>query len=138
MKVGLSRRDYDCIESVHTLSSGGWPARVKDVAERMQVRPPTAVEFLDKLMEMRLVDKGPSGYRLSQEGTACYNQARRAHRLFETLLSQAGIPLEEACELSSSIEGSIDDESIAKLCSHLSHPDTCPHGSPIPEGDQYD
>lgn len=138
MNSTLSRRDYDCIESVYSLTSAGWSARVKDVATKMKVAPPTAVEFLDKLIGLGLVEKGSSGYRLSGKGTECFNEATRAHRLLETLLARVGIPLEEACRISSSLGGPIDQAAMEKLCAHLSHPDTCPHGRPIPVGDKYD
>ncbi len=134
MKQGLSRRDYDCIESVQALSSDGWPARVKDVAAMMKVSPPTAVEFLDKIAGLSLVEKGPSGYRLSRTGVRCFNETTRAHRLLETLFSRNGIPLEAACRISSSIGNTIDDVDLERLCANMSHPGTCPHGKPIPEG----
>lgn len=136
MSTSLSKREYACIESVHALSTGGWPARVKDVAARMNVTSPTAVEFLDKLLALKLVEKGPSGYRLSQEGIARFNDVTRAHRLFETLLASTGIPLEEACRISTSV-GSIDVDTMETICAHLSHPSTCPHGRPIPVGDGH-
>ena len=79
------------------------------MAARMNVAPPTAVEFLDKMTEMSLVEKGPSGYRLSERGTESYNEYTRAHRLLETLFSRNGIPLEVACRISSSIGGEIDE-----------------------------
>jgi len=133
----LSRRDYDCIESVHALSSGGWSARVKDVAASMEVAPPTAVEFLDKLIAIGLVQKGPSGYRLSGKGVRCFNEATRTHRLMETLLSRSGLRLEEACKISSSIGEPIDDAVLEKLCAKMSHPETCPHGRRIPKGEHH-
>ncbi len=137
MASNLSRRDYDCIESVYDLSSGGWAARVKDVAGRMNVRPPTAVGFLEKLTGEGLVEKGPSGYRLSKKGTECYYEATRTHRLLETLFSRNGLPLEVACRMSSSIVDTIDDEDLERLCSKMSHPETCPHGRPIPVGEHH-
>ncbi|MDG6902292.1 MAG: metal-dependent transcriptional regulator [Nitrososphaerota archaeon] len=137
MKIGLSRRDYDCIASVSTLSAGGWPARVKDVAARMHVSPPTAVEFLEKLKGVALVEKGPSGYRLTKEGLACSNEATRAHRLLETLLVRSGMPLELACRVSSSVGVPIAEEDLEKLCANMQHPDTCPHGRPIPFGGSH-
>lgn len=138
MNTGLSRRDYDCIESVQSLSSKGWPARVKDVAAKMNVTPPTAVGFLDKLVERDLVEKGPSGYRLSKEGSAWLKDVTRAHRLLETLLARTGMSLEEACRIASSVAGDVDSDAVEKLCAHLSHPSACPHGRPIPGGDKYD
>ena len=137
MASNLSRRDYDCIESVHDLSSGGWSARVKDVAGRMKVRPPTAVGFLDKLTGEGFVEQGPSGYRLSKKGVECYNEATRAHRLLETLYSRNGIPLEVACRISSSIGGTIGEADLERLCAKMSHPEKCPHGRPIPVGRRH-
>ena len=122
------------MEAVHSLNSDGWPARVKDIAVAMKVAPPTAVQFLDKLKDMQLVEKGPSGYRLSKKGTECFNEATRTHRLMETLLVRNGLPLEEACRVSASIDTLIDEADLEKLCAHLSHPDRCPHGRPIPVG----
>lgn len=137
MTFSLSRRDYDCIESVYDLSSGGWTARVKDVAFRMKVRPPTAVGFLDKLTGEGLVEKGPSGYRLTEKGVACYNEATRTHRLLETLFSRNGIPLEVACQMSSSIGDTLDEADLERLCAKMSHPEKCPHGRPIPVGGRH-
>jgi Mn-dependent DtxR family transcriptional regulator len=138
MSGGISRRDYDCIESVQSLTSTGWPARVKDVAARMKVAPPTAVEFLDKLVAKALVEKGPSGYKLSPDGIAFLKEATRVHRLLETLLARTGMSLDEACRIASSVGTDVDAAAVEKLCAHLSHPGSCPHGMPIPGGDKYD
>jgi DtxR family Mn-dependent transcriptional regulator len=134
----LTRRHFECMSIVNDLTSGGWPARVKDIAARLNVRPPTAVEFLLKLTETGLIQKGPSGYRLTDKGTEELKKATRTHRLMETLLTKAGIPLEEACKISHSLGVEMENKTVEALCSHLSHPDTCPHGQPIPAGDEYD
>lgn len=134
----LTRRDIEYLMTVDNLSSGGWPARVKDIAIRLKVKPPSAVEILERLSKLSIIEKGPTGYRPSEKGALFARQAIRTHRLFETLLAQSGIPLEEACKISTSIEGHINESALDKLCSHLSHPDACPHGRPIPPGDQYD
>jgi Mn-dependent DtxR family transcriptional regulator len=131
---GISRRELDCVETVYSLSSSGWPARVKDIAGRMKVTSPTAVQFLDKLIELGLVTKGPSGYRLTESGLEHLNGATREHRIFETLLVRNGFPLEDACKVSSSLTGTIDETVLEKLCANMSHPDKCPHGRPIPGG----
>ena len=138
MSYNLSKRDSDCIQSIYLLCSDGWPARVKDIASQLKVKPPTDDDILDRLAKMKVVEKGPSGYKLSEKGTTLISEITRTHRLFETLLTEAGIPLEKACSISSSIEGHVDSKTLEKLCSHLSHPDTCPHGRPIPAGDLCD
>lgn len=110
---------------------------MKDVANRMKVSPPTAVGFLDKLKGMALVEKGPSGYRLSKKGVDCLNDATRSHRLLETLLVRNGLLPDEACRVSSSLGGPIREPELEKLCANLSHPETCPHGRPIPTGAKH-
>lgn len=134
MGMRLSRRDLDCIESVDSLSSEGWPARVKDVAAKMSVAPPTAVQFLDKLLGLGLVEKGPNGYRLSKRGGDRLKVATRTHRLIETLLVRNGLTVEGACRVSASLSGPIDEAELEKLCANMSHPEKCPHGRPIPVG----
>lgn len=137
MKPILSRRNLDCIESIQSLSSEGWSARVKDIAGMMGVSPPTAVQFLDKLMSIGLVEKGPSGYKLSKKGEDCFNETTRAHRLIETLLVRNGLSLEEACRVSSSLALPIEESDLEKLSAKMQHPDKCPHGRPIPLGDRH-
>ncbi len=134
MAVGVRRRELDCVEAVRSLSSSGWPARVKDVAGVMNVTPPTVVQFLDKLIGTGLVEKGPSGYKLTESGVEYLDGATREHRIFETLLVRNGVSLEDACKVSSSLTGTIDEAALEKLCAHMSHPAKCPHGRPIPGG----
>lgn len=137
MSHSISRRELDCVEAVRSLSSSGWPARVKDVAKKLNVTPPTAVQFLDKLIETELVEKGPSGYKLTDTGVEYLDGATRAHRIFETLLVRNGFPLDDACRVSSSLTGTIDEAALEKLCANMSHPSKCPHGRPIPGGAKH-
>jgi len=104
----------------------------------MRVAPPTAVGFLDKLVGKALIEKGPSGYKLSSQGITWLKEATRVHRLLETLLARTGMSLDEACRIAASVGADVDAAAVEKLCAHLSHPDSCPHGMPIPGGDRYD
>jgi len=134
----LTGRENDCLMAVGNLTSTGWAARVKDVAVEMQVSPPTAVEYLEKLARVKLVEKGATGYRLSAEGARQVDELVRVHRLFETLLFRTGMSLEEAHRISSSIDRHVDSKGAAVLCARLNHPKMCPHDRPIPAGDEYD
>jgi len=138
MKSELTTREYDCLLAIELLTSTGWAARVKDVAERMHVTPPTAVEYLERLARTSLVEKGSTGYRLSPAGTRYVDGLVRVHRLFETLLFRTGMSLEDAHRISSSIDKHVDDRGAAALCARLNHPKKCPHDRPIPAGDRYD
>jgi DtxR family Mn-dependent transcriptional regulator len=138
IKGPLSRRDIECMSAVERLTSGGWPARLKDISESLKVRPPTALQFLERLTRKSLLEKGPAGYRLTMEGTKALDRLRRAHRLFESLLSSTGVSAEEACRISSLVDRHLDEGTASLLCARLSHPRRCPHGMPIPAGDEND
>jgi DtxR family Mn-dependent transcriptional regulator len=138
MELSLTERDYDCMLAVRGLTTEGWVARVKDVAARLRVKPPTALGFLDRLVRLSAVEKGSVGYRLTPKGTKLLDELTRSHRLFETLLFRTGMPLDEAHRISSSIDKHIDYKAAAILCANLDHPKRCPHDMPIPAGDQYD
>jgi DtxR family Mn-dependent transcriptional regulator len=138
MDSSLTKRDYDCLKAVKTLTADGWVARVKDVANNMEVKPPTALGFLDRLVQLSAVEKGSVGYRLTRKGSRLVDELTRSHRLFETLLFRTGMSVDEAHMISASIDRHIDDRAAALLCARLDHPKKCPHDMPIPAGDQYD
>ncbi len=132
MNLDVTERDCDCLQSVQKLSSNGWPARLKDISSDLNVAGPTALGFLDSLMSKSLVEKGRTGYRLTEKGAGVLREVYRSHRVFESLLFQLGVPLDDACAMSSKVDKVIDAKAIDALCSHLGHPSSCPHGYDIP------
>jgi putative ABC transport system ATP-binding protein len=63
-------------------------------------------------------------------------QALRRHRLSERLLYETfGIDQDVVDERAAKIEHSLSPEVTEKICTFLHHPQTCPHGSPIPRGE---
>jgi DtxR family transcriptional regulator, Mn-dependent transcriptional regulator len=138
MEITLTEREYDCLNAIKSLTADGWLARVKDVAAKIRVKPPTALGFISRLVEASLLEKGTNGYRLTKKGVQRVDELTRAHRLFETLLFRTGMPLSEAHRISSSIDKHIDERATSSLCSRLNHPKKCPHDMPIPPGDKYD
>ncbi|MCP4259914.1 MAG: metal-dependent transcriptional regulator [Planctomycetes bacterium] len=69
---------------------------------------------------------------LTEKGAGYARQVIRAHRLAERLLYNVlGGDFESgACEF----EHTVTPELVDSICILLGHPKTCPHGSPIPEG----
>ncbi len=60
----------------------------------------------------------------------------RRHRLSERLFYETfGIDKDVVDEHAGKIEHSLSAEVTEKICIFLNHPQTCPHGSPIPRGD---
>ena len=63
-------------------------------------------------------------------------QAIRRHRLSERLFHDTfGIDQALLDENAGRIEHTLSPEVTEKLCTFLKHPQTCPHGSPIPRGE---
>jgi DtxR family Mn-dependent transcriptional regulator len=69
---------------------------------------------------------------LTEKGTGYARQLIRAHRLAERLLYDVlGGDFESgACEF----EHTVTPELVDSICILLGHPEACPHGSPIPQG----
>lgn len=72
----------------------------------------------------------------TQKGEARARHVIRRHRLAERLFYNTfGVDQELLDENANKVEHSLSPEVTEKICIFLKHPDTCPHGSPIPAGD---
>ena len=68
-------------------------------------------------------------------GEARARHVLRRHRLSERLFYETfGIDKDALDEHACKIEHSLSPEVTEKICTFLHHPQTCPHGSPIPRG----
>lgn len=132
MRLDVTDRNCDCLRAVQKFSSNGWPARLKDISADLDVAGPTALGFLNSLMRKAFVEKGATGYRLTEKGLQRLRALDRSHRVFESLLFKVGVPLDEACAASSKVDSLMDTKAVDALCSHLGHPGKCPHGREIP------
>ena len=82
--------------------------------------------------DMVQLSQDSSKIALTEKGTGYAQQLIRAHRLAERLLYDVlGGDFESgACEF----EHTVTLELVDSICILLGHPKTCPHGSPIPQG----
>ena len=72
---------------------------------------------------------------LSAHGELRARQIIRRHRLAERLFHDTfGLGLDLLDSNACKIEHTLGPEVTEKICSFLRHPETCPHGSPIPRG----
>ena len=69
-------------------------------------------------------------------GEARARHVLRRHRLSERLFFETfGIAADVVDEQAGKIEHSLSPQVTEKICIFLHHPETCPHGSPIPRGE---
>lgn len=104
------------------------------LAGALQVVPGTVTTMVKALADEGLVEHEPRhGVRLTPEGRRLALNVLRKHRLVETflvnVLKMDWAKVHEEAEL---LEHSISEEVLSRLDALLGHPDTDPHGDPIP------
>ena len=78
-----------------------------------------------KKRQLSLTNKG------RDEAKSCIRRHRLAERLMADVLDVKGESVHEnSCKMEHMLHKGLDEN----ICTLLGHPDTCPHGKPIPEG----
>jgi len=124
------------LKAVLTIAQAGHRVTTSRVADAMGVSAPSASEMLKRLEHLGYVEPSQDGARLSTTGLRIATQVVRRLRLAERLLTDVlkmDLPAvyDEACKM----EHVISLEVESRLDAVLGHPDTCPHGHPIPRPD---
>ncbi|MHC1608638.1 MAG: metal-dependent transcriptional regulator [Candidatus Methanofastidiosia archaeon] len=111
--------------------------RIKDISTALAVKPPSVVQMLTKLEEVGLIHYiKHKEVCLTKKGKDAGQALVRYHRLMEVLFSDVIEGSNEDVEiLSCGAEHFVTPDIAKKICTFLNHPDTCPHGKPIPRGD---
>jgi DtxR family Mn-dependent transcriptional regulator len=125
------------LETILYLTKGGLPAKTKDIADSMGIKPPSVSEMLMKLKDEGYVDYTPYlGATLTDKGKAEAVQMERKHQLLETfLVDTLGVELHKAHDEACEMEHSISDSTVEKICAFLGHPRFCPDDNPITAGE---
>lgn len=107
---------------------------ITSIAERLGISTVSASEMIHRLQDHGLLQHTPyKGVQLTKPGVHKANMVIRNHRLWEIfLVDKLGIPWERAHEHACRLEHAVEDEVIDALADYLDHPETCPHGNPIP------
>ncbi len=104
------------------------------LAEAVGVAPGTATAMAKALAGAGFADYAPySGVRLTPEGCQVALRTLRRHRLVELLLVRVlGMDWAEVHEDAEKLEHAISDRLLDRIDTVLGHPETDPHGDPIP------
>jgi putative ABC transport system ATP-binding protein len=126
-------------ELIDNLLKAVWHAREDCGAHRLALGafPPFAQNRATFLLmaQEELVNLDDASLALSRQGEQRARDVIRRHRLaerlfFDTFGLDAALLDANACR----IEHTLSPVVTEKLCTFLKHPETCPHGSPIPRG----
>jgi DtxR family Mn-dependent transcriptional regulator len=104
------------------------------LAAIMSVVPGTATAMVKALSDAGLVHYSPrSGVALTDAGNQLALHVLRRHRLVELFLVKVvGLDWSEVHDEAEELEHVISDKLLAKIDALLGHPETDPHGDPIP------
>jgi DtxR family Mn-dependent transcriptional regulator len=124
----------DCLQALYRAEAEGVPATLGRLAAFARVATPVAHEAMRELTARGLLcEPAGAGPRLTPEGRRQAAGVIRRHRLSERLLTDIlGLPWEQAHEEAMRYEHTMTAEGEARVAELLQHPDTCPHGAPIP------
>jgi DtxR family transcriptional regulator, Mn-dependent transcriptional regulator len=104
------------------------------LASSLGVAPGTATTMVKALAESGLVEYEPyNGVRLSPAGSRLAALVLRRHRLIELFLVQVlGMRWDEVHDDAEQLEHVVSERLIERIDELLGHPETDPHGDPIP------
>ncbi len=134
--LGLTERELDSIQAISDLTKNGWPARLTDLSNQINVKPSTAEEFISSLEKKGFVLKKGGVLRLTEKGSQVIETIERNHRIVETFLYRMGMDIENAHKNAKNMEYFLTDEFVDNLCSLMGHPKECPHGKKIPSKEE--
>ncbi|HVT29887.1 MAG TPA: metal-dependent transcriptional regulator [Lacipirellulaceae bacterium] len=118
-------------------STDGGAVATGQIALALSVLPGTVTSMLKTLDEGKLATYTPyEGVRLTSAGRALALRVLRRHRLIEQFLTQTlHLTWDEVHEEAEHMEHAVSDSLIDRIDGYLGHPDTDPHGDPIPKAD---
>ncbi len=129
--VTLTRKERDCIVLIGERGTSDFPLRLIEVANRMNVKPPTALNLIKRLVAKGMLKRDRGMLMLTSEGSAEYSRIIESHRVIETMMARYGISADEACRLSCNIDFIMDEDSVSRIFTELGRPKVCPHGKKI-------
>lgn len=113
------------------------PISTKSIAEKMETKPSSVTDMVQKLSEKDLVIyQRYKGTNLTSEGRKRAANVIRKHRLWEVfLVDKLHFKWDEVHEIAEQLEHIQSKELIRRLDDFLGNPDFDPHGDPIPDAD---
>jgi DtxR family Mn-dependent transcriptional regulator len=127
----------DYLKAIYLLESAGQAATTVALAVHLEVSAPSVTGMLKKLASLKLVRHAPyHGVTLTTAGRKIALEVIRHHRLLERYLAEAlGYPWERVHAEAERLEHHISEEFEDRIAALLGHPETDPHGDPIPAKD---
>jgi DtxR family Mn-dependent transcriptional regulator len=134
----LSAVMEDYIKAIYSIENEtGERVSTSEIADYLDVTPPTVSSMIKKLEERGLVDREEyRGVTLTEEGEVVALEILRHHRLLESFLTEAlDYDWADVHEEADRLEHHVSDQLTDRIAEVLGHPVSDPHGDPIPDRD---
>lgn len=102
------------------------------LAQLLNVTPPTVTNTLKRMVRDGLITMDKNGTRLTKTGKQSARTVVRRHMLTEWMMASI-LPWSKLHQEAHNLEHAISAEVETALFEELEHPQTCPHGNPLPE-----
>lgn len=134
MNFSIAEENY--IKNIYHLQQQAELVNTNSLAYELQTKPASVTDMLKKLQIKNLLDyEKYKGFRLSSKGNKVAINIVRRHRLWEFfLVTKLGFEWDKVHAIAEELEHVSNQELIQKLDRFLNHPQTDPHGDPIPDG----
>jgi DtxR family Mn-dependent transcriptional regulator len=105
------------------------------LAELLSVTPPTVTNTLKRMVRDGLITMDKNGTRLTKAGKQSARTVVRRHMLTEWMMARM-LLWSKLHEEAHNLEHAISSQVETALFEELGHPQTCPHGNPLPGCDE--
>jgi DtxR family Mn-dependent transcriptional regulator len=117
-------------------SSAGHATSLSSLQGALRANDRTLLAITERLEREGLIRTEGTEFRLTTEGERLALQVVRAHRLWELYLAdELGVPVGQVHAKAERAEHFLSPEDVDRLSAAMGHPETDPHGDPIPGRD---
>ncbi len=127
----LSTTVQDYLSLIFVLERDNAPIVGVQLAELMGVSAPTVTNTLKRMARDGLIRVDEKGTHLTETGRDSARTVVRRHMLTEWMMVRR-LPWSKLHGEAHNLEHAISAETEAALLEELGHPQTCPHGNPLP------
>jgi len=120
------KRFEDYLKVVYMLQRDKEEVRLKEVARTMNLKPPTVLQYINKLCEMGLVVYSQGRIRLTEEGLKKAKKLLEKYEVIRNFFKDVmGMDEEKANEIACLIEHVVDEDTIEKMKTFMSKVKEC-------------
>ncbi|MFZ5819713.1 MAG: metal-dependent transcriptional regulator [Chloroflexota bacterium] len=131
----LSSTVQDYLSLIYVMERDNEPVVGSRLAELMGVTPPTVTNTLKRMTRDGLITMNADGTHLTEQGWSAARTVMTRHMLMEWMMLKT-LPWSKLHGEAHHLEHAISAMTESALMEQLGHPQTCPHGNPLPGCDE--